>query len=437
MNQTDRAPARGASGEASAAARRRIYHGWWIVLTAFVCHAMNVGLMFYAWSVFLTPLAEHFGGRAAVAGTYSATQVASALYGLAVGWIVDRRGARPVQTVGAIVMGAGLAAVSLADTLPMLYLCLAGPVALGSTCIGFLPSNAAVARWFVRRRGTALGVSTAGISAGGIVLAPLSQYLIDYVGWRQAYLVLGALVVVIVLPPVLAFMRRDPADLGLAPDGDDAPRLTDSLADPRARLVLSQEIERSVTPAVAVRHPNFWLLVAAFGLTMAGLSGTLLYQMPLLIERGMSADAASLVLAATAAMGVVGKLGFGALLDRFHQRRVAATCFVLQAIGVWLLWQTTSAAALVCYVMLYGYAMGGNATLQASLVGESFGRLHYGAIASRMSPLVVLAQAGAVPLTGWVRDQTGSYGPALAAIIVAALVAATIVLRLRLPARRH
>jgi MFS family permease len=394
---------------------------------------VNVGMMFYAWSVFLTPLSGHFGGRAAVAGTYSATQVASALYGLAVGWLVDRRGARPVQTVGAVVMGAGFAAISFADTLPVLYLCLAGPVALGSTCIGFLPSNAAVARWFVRRRGTALGVSTAGISAGGIVLAPFSQYLIDHVGWRQAYQVLGALVVVVVLPPVLAFMRRDPADLGLAPDGDDAPHP----ADPKARAILSQEIERSVTPAVAVRHVNFWLLVAAFGLTMAGLSGTLLYQMPILIERGMSADDASLLLGATAAMGVIGKLGFGALLDRFDQRRVAAVCFVLQAIGVWLLWQTTSTAALVCYVVLYGYAMGGNATLQASLVGESFGRLHYGAIASRMSPLVVLAQAGTVPLTGWVRDHTGSYGPALAAIIVAALVAAVIVLRLRLPERRR
>ena len=433
MNESDRAPARAAVGGAASAARRRVYHGWWIVLTAFVCHAVNVGLMFYAWSVFLTPLAAHFGGRAAVAGSYSATQVASALYGLAVGRFVDRRGARPVQAIGAVVMGAGFAAMSLVDSLPALYLCLAGPVALGSTCIGFLPSNAAVARWFVRRRGTALGVSTAGISAGGIVLAPLSQYLIDHVGWRHAYLVLGAMVVVVVLPPVLAFMRRDPADLGLAPDGDDAPHP----ADPRARALLSQELERSVTPAVAVRQANFWLLVAAFGLTMAGLSGTLLYQMPLLIDRGMSPDGASLVLGATAAMGVVGKLGFGALLDRFDQRRVAAVCFVLQAVGVWLLWQTTSTAALVCYVVLYGYAMGGNATLQASLVGESFGRLHYGAIASRMSPLVVLAQAATVPVTGWVRDHTGSYGPAFGAIAVAAVVAAVIVLRLRLPERRR
>ncbi|HEV7734532.1 MAG TPA: hypothetical protein VGR62_20330, partial [Candidatus Binatia bacterium] len=126
-----------------------IFHGWWIVLTAFVCHAVNVGLMFYAWSVFLTPLAEAFGGRARVAGAYSLTQFACAAYGLVVGRIVDVHGARRVEVIGAFALAAGFAALSFADSLPMLYLCMAGPVALGSVCIGALPNNAAVARWFV------------------------------------------------------------------------------------------------------------------------------------------------------------------------------------------------------------------------------------------------------------------------------------------------
>jgi MFS family permease len=168
---------------------------------------------------------------------------------------------------------------------------------------------------------------------------------------------------------------------------------------------------------------------------MAGLASVLLYQIPLLIDRGMPAQRASLVLGATAAMGVVGKLGFGALLDRFDQRRIAAACFCLQAAGVLLLWRTTSPLLLACYVVLYGYAMGGNATLQASLVGEAFGRLHYGAIAARMTPFIVLAQAAGVPATGYLRDATGSYGPALALVVAGALLAAVIVSRVRLPPR--
>jgi MFS family permease len=411
--------------------RGRIFHGWLIVATAFVALAVNVGLLFYSWGVFLSPLAEAFGGRARVAGAYSAMQVATAIYGLVVGRLVDRHGARPVQIVGAVVFALGYVLLAHASSLPMLYACMAVPIALGSTCIGALPSNGAVARWFVRKRGVALGVSTAGISAGGIFFAPASQYLIEHVGWRRAYEVLAATVLVFVLPPVLAFMRRDPADLGLLPDGEPPP----APGDRSASLALAErELARSVPPGVAMRDASFWLLAAAFGLTMTGLSSVLLNQVAILVDRGMAATDASWVLGATAAMGVVGKLGFGSLLDRFDQRRVAAACFVLQAAGVLLLWQTHGTAALVCYVILYGYAMGGNATLQASLVAEAFGRLHYGAIYGRLTPFVVLTQAVGIPLTGWLRDRTGSYDLALAIIIVASLLAVGLVLRVRLPA---
>src|SRR5262249_58849396 len=132
-------------------------------------------------------------------------------------------------------------------------------------------------------------------------------------------------------PPVIAFMRRDPADLGLLPDGEPPAgrdRTQASLA------LVEAEMERSVRPEVAVRQSSFWLLALAFGLTMSGLAGVLLYQIPLLVDRGMPATRAALVLGATAAMGVVGKLGFGALLDRFDQRRVAAVCFCPQPVRV-------------------------------------------------------------------------------------------------------
>jgi MFS family permease len=417
-----------------AATRRNtvIFHGWWIVATAFVALAVNVGLLFYSWGVFAAKLADVFGGRARVAGAYSSMQAAAALYGLAVGRIVDRRGGRPVQIVGAFVFATGYFCLARVGSLWALYLCMAGPIALGSTCIGALPSNGAVARWFVRKRGRALGFSTAGISAGGIVFAPASQYLIEHLGWRRAYDVLAASVLVLVLPPVIAFMRRDPSDLGLLPDGEP-PHDESNRAE---RLALAErELARSMRPDVAMRQRSFWLLAGAFGLTMAGLSSLLLNQVSLLVDRGMPATQASWVLGATAAMGVVGKLGFGALLDRYDQRRVAAACFVLQAVGVLIIWFAHSTPALVCYVILYGYAMGGNATLQASLVAEAFGRLHYGAVYGRLTPFVMLAQAAGIPAMGWLRDRSGSYDPALGLIVAASLIAVGLVLQVRLAPR--
>lgn len=406
-----------------------VFHGWWIVLVTFVCHAVNTGLVFYAWGIFLTPLAAEFGGRGRVAGAYSAMQLASAFYGLGVGRLVDRGGARPIGVAGACALATGFLLLSQARSLGAIYACLAGPVALGSTCLGPLTNDTAVARWFVRRRGQALGISTAGISAGGIIFAPLMQFLIVRIGWRGAFAVAALIVVVLVIPLVIALMRRDPSDLGLQPDGSRGR----AGASPEELADLERELERSVRPEVAVRQSSFWLLAAAFGLTFAGLSAVLLYQVPLLIDRGIDEAHAAAVLGATAAMGVIGKLGFGALLDRFDQRRIAAMCFWLQTFGVGLLWFGTGAPLLACYVVLYGYAMGGNATLLASLIGRTFGRLHYGAIAGRMSPVLVLAPVIGVPATGFLRDATGSYGPGLAAVMVMSALAAVIVTRVRLP----
>ena len=199
---------------------------------------------------------------------------------------------------------------------------------------------------------------------------------------------------------------------------------------------LAFEIEHSVTARDAVRDPNFWLIAGAFSLTVMGLSAILLHQVPLLIDFGVSPAHAALALGATAGVGVVGKLGFGALLERVDQRRVIVGCFLAQAAGLLLLPFARMPVLLVLYVVVYGYSMGGNATLQATVLGECFGRRHYGAIAGRMGPIIVLSQAVAVPLVGWLRDRTGSYLPAILVIEVMTLAAAACISRLRPPAWR-
>jgi MFS family permease len=312
-------------------------------------------------------------------------------------------------------MSLGFLAMSRIHSLIEFYALMGAVVALGSTALGALPSNAAVARWFVRQRGRALGIATAGISTGGVVFVPLTQLLIGSYGWRTAFAVLAALVAGVVIPPVALFMRRSPESMGLRPDGT-APR-------PGAVIDIEHEIERSWTAGQAVRHRNFWLIVAAFALTVTGLSATLLHQISFLSDRGIDGTSAAWVLGATAGVGVLGKLGFGSLLDRHGHRRVIKTCFGLQALGLLFLIAPTTWWTLSLYVAVYGFAMGGNATLQATVLGECFGRLHYGAIAGRMIPFVVLAQSVAVPLAGAIRDQSGSYVPAFAVIAVANVLA--------------
>jgi MFS family permease len=387
-----------------AAPASRVFYGWRIVAVCFVTHCLNVGTVFYSFGVFFHPLSVEFGWtRAQTSWGFSLAVVLGALYASLLGRVVDRYGPKPVQLFGIVVLGLGYVVLAATRSLAQYYLGMALAVALGSAALGPVSSNTAVARWFVRRRGTALGISTAGISMGGVIFVPLTQALTDAFGWRRSLVVLGAVVVVCGLPPIALWMRRSPESMGLLPDGEP------SHPTPGEIGLVEREIERSVSPHDAVRSGDFWRIAVAFGLTVSGLSAVLLHQIPYLLDQGVPPHFASWVLGATAAVGVVGKLGFGTLIDRFDQRRVILFCFALQALGVSLLFLKISPALLVVYVLLYGYAMGGNATLQATIVGERFGRAHYGAIAGRMSPVIVTLQALGVPLLGWIHDRTASY----------------------------
>ncbi len=406
--------------------RRQLYYGWRIVGVAFLTHCLNVGCVFYSFGVFFQPLIAEFGWtRAQISWGFSSVSIVGALWSPLVGRVVDRYGPRPSQLFGAVVLGTTFMALSLVQSLGQYYALMALFVSLGSTALGPIPSNSAVAGWFLRRRGRALGFATAGISMGGVIFVPLAQQLIGHFGWRQAFVTLGAVVIGVALGPIALFMRKPPAEL---PAEERLPSGSGN--------GLTFEIEHSVTARDAVRDPNFWLIAGAFSLTVMGLSAILLHQVPLLIDFGVSPGHAALALGATAGVGVIGKLGFGALLERVEQRRVIVGCFLAQAAGLLLLPFAQTPWLLVLYVVVYGYAMGGNATLQATVLGECFGRRHYGAIAGRMSPIIVFSQAVAVPLVGWLRDRTGSYLPAIAVIEIMVLAAAFCISRLRPPAWR-
>ncbi len=391
----------------------------------FVTHCLNVGSVFYSFGVFFHPLSVAFGWtRTQTSWGFSLAAVLGSLYASMAGRIVDRHGPRPAQLFGLVMLSVGFLFLSGIQSLTQYYLGMGLLVALGSAALGPVSSNTAVARWFVRRRGTALGIATAGISMGGVIFVPLTQWLIDHLGWRHSFVALAVIVAVTGLPPVALWMRRSPESMGLLPDGEPMrPSVEIGLAE--------RDLELSVTPSEAVRSREFWLIAFAFGLTVSGLSAVLIHQIPYLLDQGVSPTVASWVLGGTAAVGVVGKLGFGSLIDRGDQRRIILVCFALQALGVSLLFFARSPIVLGAYVLLYGYAMGGNATLQATMVGECFGRTHYGAIAGRMSPVIVTLQALGVPFVGWVHDRTGSYRIAFVTVLVTTLVAAVAVTGIR------
>jgi len=337
----------------------------------------------------------------------------SAVYAPWVGRLVERRGPRFVQILGAVVLSAGLALLGTVRGVLGFDLVMGLLVALGATCLGGITCNTAIASWFSTGRGRALGIATAGISMGGVVFVPLTQALIERVGWRGAFGVLAVVVIAVLLPPIVLLLEGSPSSAA-GPSG----------LGPEERAALEHELRVSIAPADAFRSRNFALLAFALSISGAALSVVLLHQITFMTDRGMGERVASWTLGATAGMGVVGKLGFGWLLDRFDQRRIAGLCFLLQSVGVGLLLLTRGPAMLAVFVLVYGFAMGGNATLQATLVADCFGRLHYAAIFGRLLAFAVAVQAVAVPLAGWLRDRTGAYEPIFATLGAATLLSA-------------
>src|SRR6185369_14904297 len=233
---------RGGHNARSVSTQRRTYQGWRIVAVAFLTHCLNVGCVFYTFGVSFTPLIAEFGWtRAQISWGFSSVSIVGAFYAPFVGRLVDRFGPRPSQLGGAIVLGATFMLLSRVQSLPQYYALMALCVSLGSTLLGPIPSNSAVAGWFLRRRGRALGLATAGISMGGVVFVPLSQALIDHLGWRRAFVALGATVIVVGLAPVALLMRKPPRQLPPIErgGGEHGPEL-------------AGELERSVTAREAV-----------------------------------------------------------------------------------------------------------------------------------------------------------------------------------------
>jgi MFS family permease len=200
---------------ASSEARREgAYYGWRIVAVAFLTQCLTVGCVFYSFGVFFTPLIAEFGWtRAQLSWGFSSVSLCGAIAAPLIGRLVDRYGPRPLQIVGAIVLGGALMLLSGVQSLGQYYAVMALPLSLGAAALGPIPSNTAVAGWFLRRRGRALGIATAGISMGGVVFVPLSQVLIATLGWRHALVALGAVVMILGVPPVALVMRKAPATL--------------------------------------------------------------------------------------------------------------------------------------------------------------------------------------------------------------------------------
>jgi len=399
------------------------FYGWVVVGTAFSVLFMAYGAQF-SFGVFFSALLEEFGwSRGALSGAFAL--YAFGYSGLAVvsGHLTDRWGPRAVIAVGGAFLGAGWIAMSATSAIWHPYVFYGVVAAIGMSTAN-VPCSATVARWFVRRRGLATGLATAGGSLGAFCLPPLAQILVSGVGWRRAYVIFGA-AILLSLNLLAPLMKRDPEGLGFTPDGDSPAEHT---AAPSAR-------GSDYTMREAMRTRAFWVLFSLFAATWIPIFAPLVHLVPLARGLGVDPLVAATLVSALGMAGIAGRLIMGSLSDRIGRRSAIGIGLVLQILAFLGFAVAGALPALYAASIAFGFSYGAVASLFPAIVADFFGREQAGSLVGLLfamsGSMAALGPLGA----GFIYDRTGSYGPAWVASAALNVVALGLLAWARPPRR--
>lgn len=385
-----------AAGSAAAtidAANRR--QRWLVLATLFVVMLFLIGSTAMTVPIFFMPLAKTYGW------SHARTSLLPTVFVLLLGgaapisgWLLDRVPARAVMGTGAAMIAAGLLLASHTHSFgPMLTAwVLMGAGGAASTVV---PCSLVAANWFADNRGLAIGATLSGSGTGGIVLPPLTDYLIRNYSISTAYFVLAVPIIVIVLPMILLVIRARPAGA-----------VKSSVAEEVANLPGLE-----LKPAMKVAP--FWLLAFVQVTANIGLAACFYHTVPYLIHSGYSPAHAAMLQAAITAVGVPGNPLIGIIIDRFSARRVLP--FSLLALGSVLLLLIGAGHArgwlvyLVVFVIVFGMTAGITSSVVPVAVVETMGLRRFGSISGLLGLGATVGLSTGTILVGRIFDLTASY----------------------------
>ncbi|MBN2335567.1 MFS transporter [Candidatus Bathyarchaeota archaeon] len=398
----------------------KVFYGYWVLLGAFILHALDSGIYFYGFSVFYTPLREEFGWSSALtAGAVSLSRLEGGIEGPLVGYLVDRFGARKLLALGAFLTGLGFILMTRVDSILMLYLVYGGVLSIGYNT-GFTHSLASIiVHWFIKKRAKAMSIYAIAAGLGGAIIVPLIGRSITLYGWRATATYCGLAFWVVGLPMVLLF-RNQPEDMGLLPDGEEPAEAM----NPGPTGALAEEAEPQLTTMEALKSTTFRRLLLAEALRSFLLGSLVLHQIPHLITIGIDKQTGASILGLMILVSIPGRMLFGFLGDLMNKRLLLAAAMVIQGIGVLVFAYATSIVHVYVFVAVYGLAYGGAIPLLMAFRGDLFGRKRYATISGLMSPFKMIGNVGGPIFAGYVFDVTGSYRFAFTVFTVLAFLSA-------------
>lgn len=391
------------------------FYGWVIVGVSFVTLTLTTSMR-SSFAVFYIAILKEFGGsRAGSAGPMSLAMIMAAAGGLLAGWLVDRLGARRFIPLGALVLAFGLLASSRIQSLWQYYITFGLLTSGGVSALWYVPQGVLISKWFNAKLAAAFGIALAGIGIGNVIVVPIAQGLIETIGWRTTYLVLGIVVAAVLIPMNGLLLRSSPQEMGLQPDGESSRKSGKSgKAKSRTRMVVKDEqwVNTEWSLPLAIHTYRFWLL-GVINLCN-GFRTNLLntHQVIYLVDKGFSPMVAATFFGLTYLWGTIGSVSWGFVSDRYGREvaQSAITAFMiagivaLGAIGSKFDW-----GLLNIFSFTYGFGFGGTTPVGTSIHADLFQGKHFGTILGTLNMGFGLGGALGVWYGGHIFDTTGSY----------------------------
>ncbi|SVA79661.1 uncharacterized protein METZ01_LOCUS132515 [marine metagenome] len=395
--------------------QKGIYYGWLIVATSFFISFLTVGTR-NGFGVFVIPMSKDFGwDRGAISLPASIGFYVAGICQPFAGRLFDRIGGRRMMLIG--LLGIAISTLSLSFTFNILFIIIMfGIVGAIASSGGSL--NIAVAltsKWFRKKRSTAIGIIAAGPPMGAMILIPLSQQLIDLIGWERTWVVLGLLILLLAVPLTYLIIREKPEDLGLIVDGQECIATTPDSSPSNMPLATDDWKQ-------ALRSPLIWQLSGAYfvcGFT-TGIIST--HFVPYAIEKGYTPSLAATIFGVMSGLNVIGVLTAGKLGDRFQRKNLLAIIYALRGVGYALLLISPGLIGLWGFAILAGFSWIATVPPTTALTADVYGLKNIGILSGVIFMLHQFGGGLSIQMAGELRDLTGSYDvPFLIAAVLLAI----------------
>lgn len=388
--------------------KKKIHFAWWILVGVSIMVGLTRGGLNSSGGLFLTPVTQDLGIRMGDLSIYfSIASIVTMIFLPIAGKMMAKYNIRGLLIVAAVLQAGSFAMFGFMSSVWGWYL-FSIPMAVGAVFLTQMAGPVLINNWFKKNKGLMIGIMMAVSGGLGAVLQPIVGTLIANEGWRNAYIIIGVAVMIIVIPVVFFTLRMSPTEKGLQPYGADEVTEEDETKTP--------VLEKGVSLGAAKKSSALYALIAFFFFITA--IGCFAQHVPT-FAAGLGYDGifASNAMAGWMVGALLGALAFGFLTDKIGAKNTAIFAMVLGLVPVTILLTTADNSIMFSIAMvIFGFVVASIGTLGPLLTSALFGNKEYSQIYAIVALGLAVAGIVALPGYGYIYDATGSYTPVLIAI---------------------